>query len=129
MTTTTEPATVHGIDSRYIIGAVSGAGSHFFDRDTMRFFGSRVAGTGWRIDNPDGWNHTYVLVTSETDFYGRDRRYTVRVFTFADYARRVDVVEDSAGFRGYATGASARRAAVRLVRDIVAGVVTYAYRA
>lgn len=122
MTMTKEPATVHGIDTRYIISAVQGAGSSFFSRDAMRFFKSRTAATGYRITNPDGWNHTYVLVTSEPDFYGADRRYTVRVFTFADYARRVDRREDSAGFRGYATGSAARSAARRLARDIAAGV-------
>lgn len=110
------------IDSRYIVQAVAGAGSPFFSRDAMRFFGSRVAGSGWQVKNTDGWNHTYVLVTSERDTYtGGPRLYTVRIFAFDDYARRVTVEQDSAGFQGYATGAAARRAAERVARAIAAG--------
>ena len=111
------------IDSREIVRDVRGTGSHFFDVETMRFFSSRVARTGWKIADRDGWNHTYVVVTSERDEYtDQPRRYTVRVFDLSDYARRVRIRHDSAGFQGYGSSAAANRAAERVAREIASGV-------
>ena len=121
METVTMVRDVFPIDSRYIVQAVTGAGSHFFDDATMRFFSSRVAATGWRVADPAGWDHTYVLVTSECGPSGV-RAYTVRVFTMSDYGRRVDRRDDAAGFQGYGSRSSAHRAAERVARSIAAGV-------
>jgi hypothetical protein len=112
----------HAIDSRYIEQAVTGAGSPFFAPQTKRFFSSRSAGSGWRVNNQDGWNHTYVLVTSEQNKHGDFARlYTVRVFVLADHGRRVRVFEDSAGFQGYASRDGAHRAGLRVARQIAGG--------
>jgi hypothetical protein len=112
----------HAIDGRYIEQAVTGAGSPFFAPQTKRFFSSRSAGSGWRVNNPNGWDHTYVLVTSEQNKYGDYARlYTVRVFVLADHARRVRVYEDSAGFQGYASRDGAHRAGLRVARLIAGG--------
>lgn len=111
---------VFPIDSRYIVQAVTGAGSHFFDDAAMRFFSSRVAGSGWRVSDPAGWDHTYVLVTSECGPSGV-RAYTVRVFTMSDHARRVDRRDDAAGFQGYSSRSAAHRAAERVAREIASG--------
>lgn len=121
MATETATRDVFPIDSRYIVQAVTSAGSHFFDDAAMRFFSSRVAGTGWRVSDPGGWDHTYILVTSECGPSGT-RAYTVRVFTMSDCARRVDRRDDSAGFQGYGSRAAAHRAAERLAREIASGV-------
>lgn len=45
--------------------AVTRAGGHWFDRATMRFFGTRLLGTGW------------LFVSSEQPPHG-PRRYSVR---------------------------------------------------
>ena len=121
METTTAARDVFPIDSRYIVQAVTGAGSHFFDHAAMRFFSSRVAGSGWRVSDPAGWDHTYVLVTSECGPSGV-RAYTVRVFDMADYGRRVVRRDDSAGFQGYGSRGAAHRAAERVAREIASGV-------
>lgn len=57
-------------DIREVIATNKAIGHHFFDRETLRFFGSRisrelVAGR--------------YFVTSESDFYGTSRSYTIRV--------------------------------------------------
>lgn len=69
--------TFHNTDQlRYLAREV---GSHFFDRDTMRFFSSRIGG--------EIFAGRY-FVTSERDAtgaaWGGARRYTVRAFTYAD---------------------------------------------
>lgn len=120
METVTAVRDVFRMDSRYIVQAVTGAGSHFFDDAAMRFFASRVAGTGWRVSDPAGWDHTYVVVTSECGPSGV-RAYTVRVFTLSDYGRRVERRDDAAGFQGYASRGAAHRAAERVARSIAAG--------
>lgn len=109
------------IDSRYIVQSVTGAGNHFFRKDAMRFFSSRVASSGWRVRS-GGWDHVDVLVTSERNTMGDyPRGYTVRVFVFSDCGRKVERYEDSAGFQGYATSASANRAARRVAERIAGG--------
>lgn len=72
------------------------AGQHFFDADTMRGFKTRVLG--------DLHGGRY-FVTSEPDFYGRDRRYTVRR---ANDDATIDTVGD---FREYKTAYQAQKAA------------------
>lgn len=120
-TTTTEPATVHRIDSRYVVSAVDNTGSHFFSGSTMRAFRSRVMCDGWRV-SAAGSTVGYVCVTSETDAYGDDRAYTVRVWLVdGDRLRRVDY---GRGFRGYGSRSGALAAAARAARDIAAGVLS-----
>lgn len=110
-----------GIDSRYIIQSVTGTGSHFFSPGAMRFFASRVTSSGWRVRSA-GWDHVDILVTSERNTLGDyPRRYTVRVFVFSDCGRKVERYEDSAGFQGYGTSASANRAARRVAQRIADG--------
>lgn len=56
-----------------LIKAVKDSGSHFFDADSMRFFGSKL--DAYCIAGPDGW----YFVTSEKRPHSSDpRRYTVR---------------------------------------------------
>lgn len=82
----------------------SAAGSHFFDRDAMRFFGSRVLGDAWRVG--DVW----LFVTSERfRGYGEpdgERRYTVRVYKRGSMG-------DIGGFQQFASAYAAKRAASR----------------
>jgi hypothetical protein len=110
------------IDSRYIVRAVTGGGSHFFDRPTMRFFDSRVAHTGWQIIDPAGWDHQYVVVTSERFDSHSPRLYTVRLFTMTDHGRRVHHADDVRGFQGYGSARAAGRAAEEWARELAAGV-------
>jgi hypothetical protein len=79
------------------------AGHHFFDPDTMRFFGSRVSGelVAGRY-----------FITSEHDFYGTKRLYTLRV---ANGDGTVDTVGE---FQKYATLAEAKRALKALGQDV-----------
>lgn len=78
------------------------SGGHFFDRDTMRFFNSRVMRE--RLYNATTTD--VYFVTSEVDFYGRDRRYTVRVL------RAEGSIDEVGAFRQYAS----RNGAVRAMR-------------
>lgn len=86
-------------------------GHHFFDRDTLRFFGSRIGSTVY-----DG----RYFVTSERDeaissrypaAWNGDRRYTVRV------AADDGSVSTVGAFGAYRTGAAARRVAEALAAD------------
>lgn len=79
---------------------------HFFDRDTMRFFGSRVMSE--RLYNATTTD--VYFVTSEVDFYGTDRRYTVRVL------RADGSIDDVGEFRQHAS----RNGAVRAMRHAFA---------
>jgi hypothetical protein len=104
------------IDSRYIVQAVTGAGSHFFSPSSMRFFSSRVSGSGWAIEMGGG-DMQYVVVTSERDTYrdSNPREYTVRWFIVTDQGRALECGSDDQGFQGYATARQARVAAAKLV--------------
>ena len=104
------------IDSRYIVQAVTGAGSPFFSASNMRWFSSRVAGSGWAIEMGGG-DMQYVVVTSERDTYraSNPREYTVRWFMVTNNGRSVEMGDDGAGFGGYATARQARVAAAKLV--------------
>lgn len=70
-------------------------GNHFFDQDTMRFFGSRVESTLYK-------NNTFI--TSEyTGFDRKKRAYTVRYY---DEAK--NDIKDVSGFGAFPTKDSAR---------------------
>jgi hypothetical protein len=83
------------------------AGSHFFDRDTMRFFGSRVL---------DGTYAGRLFVTSEKGPHDDSPRlYTVRVIIPAGRGRRFSI-EDVGGFQAFTSSAAAHRAAATAAR-------------
>lgn len=86
--------------------AARNMGSHFFDPDTMRFFGSRIGSAvyGGRF-----------FVTSEQREWNTPRRYTVRVVTPAGRGRSFDIT-DAGGFHSIDSGAAARRLAEQLAR-------------
>lgn len=77
-------------------------GYHFFDRDTLRFFGSRV--------HPRLYGDYFV--TSEHNFDRTERHYTVRRFT--DENGNVETVD---GFQNYASYSGAHAAARRLAKE------------
>lgn len=89
-----------------IVRANQRAGFHFFDRDAMRFFGSRVH------DEVYGGRF---FVTSELDFYGERRFYTVREATEDG---SVEVVGE---FQQYASRSGAHAAARRYAAQEVDG--------
>lgn len=77
------------------------AGSHFFDAETMRFFGSRVL--------PTVYGGRY-FITSEQDHYRNGAKaYTVRI---ALDKGNIDTVGD---FQAYATRAQAVKAIKQLL--------------
>ena len=104
------------IDSRYIVQAVTGAGSPFFSASNMRWFSSRVAGSGWAVEMGEDCVQ-YIVVTSERDTYrdSNPREYTVRWFIVTDHGRALECGSDDQGFQGYATARQARVAAAKLV--------------
>jgi hypothetical protein len=102
------------VSSHYIRQTVAQAGSHFFDRSTMRFFDSATARFGWQYGNVTSETGGYfVLVTSERFDVNYPRLYTVRVFHVTDYGRKVDH-EDVGGFQAYASSQAAQAAARRV---------------
>lgn len=60
-----------------------GYGGYFFDKDTMNFWGSRTESKLFK---------NYFFITSELDFYGKKRFYTVRRFS-ENYSKVEDVSE------------------------------------
>ena len=97
-----------------IRATASHLGSHFFDRDTMRFFRSRVSPPVLVL--PDG---SALFITSEQfrdhRGYVETRKYTVRHAWVGCQAGQAEpsfnVDEDEAGFQGYDTLSRARTAA------------------
>lgn len=105
--------------------AVSNSGSHFFDRDTMRFFGSRT------YELYEGHNGSF-LVMSDRDSHGaygaRRYYYVVQIVPVDDgqswpvaNVERLNlepplVVDETSGVHGYWTLEAARRLARRLSR-------------
>lgn len=90
-------------------------GSHFFDRDTMRFFGSRILPT---LYGPVG----DIFVTSEKqpDFYGHSAGtlYTFpRLYTVRRYIGTGREVETLGDFQGHETRRAAERAARRYAEE------------
>ena len=74
---------------------LSAGGNHFFDPDTMRFFGSKVESSLYK-------NNTFI--TSEyTGFERTKRAYTVRY-----YNEKKNTVVDVSGFGAFSTKDAAR---------------------
>ena len=75
---------------------LSAGGNHFFDHDTMRFFGSRIESSLYK-------NNTFI--TSEyTGFERTKRAYTVRY-----YNEKKKTVVDVSGFGAFSTKDAARQ--------------------
>jgi|TARA_R100000081_G_scaffold91208_1_gene68411 hypothetical protein len=87
------------------------AGRYFFSPNTLRSFGSRIQ------DLPPYGG--CVFVTSEADFYGTARRYTVRVMA------KDGSIDTWGGFRDYGTRAEAHREAKWLGEQVRKGFLTY----
>lgn len=95
-------------DIAHVKAANRNLGHHFFERDTMRFFQTRIGSTlhGGRL-----------FVTSERDdSYGApawdgQRRYTIR------RANSDGSIHTVSGFGEYATSAAANAAAARLAKE------------
>lgn len=92
--------------------AAKAAGSHFFDADTMKFFGSILE------DSYPLRDGSALFVTSERDRHsGAPRAWTVRRAVYLvdpkTCAARFAVDEDEAGFQGYSSKAKACGAAKR----------------
>jgi hypothetical protein len=93
------------------------AGSHFFDRDTMRFFSSRVLeGVYPALSNGENrWESRegakFAFVTSESNEW-EGRKYTVRILTLESRDGRpaVDIDALDSAYR-LGTPAQAKRAA------------------
>lgn len=84
--------------------------THWFDRDTKRFFNSRLGFNVYRTANPFFW----LFVTSERNSWGNHPRlYSVR--SYDSRTREVDTVGE---FQGYNSSAGANRAARRIAQTI-----------
>lgn len=92
-----------------IAKALKAAGGHFFDKDTMGFFSSRVVERVWY-----GADDVYIFVTSEqfvpSSGPAHARRYTVRTWRESEPGS-VDTVGE---FQQYATARAASKAASEL---------------
>jgi len=100
------------INSANDVRAVAtGAGSHYFDADTMRFFSSRLLSGAVALDGYETKEgRRYLFVTSERDTYaGEPRSYTVRMLTLGTVRDdRPSVEIDTVG--GFQAFSTARRA-------------------
>ena len=76
-----------------VMKANKAAGWHFFDKDTMSFFGSKIETDLYPND---------MFVTSEDDFFGEKRYYSVRKFD-----RETSEILDIGKFQAYKTKAEA----------------------
>lgn len=81
-------------------------GGHWFDPDTMRFFGSRVHTPVY----PTPWGAYFV--TSEKESDGAGRFYSVR--SACSQGEQRGSIETAGEFQGYASRTGAHRAAQRL---------------
>ena len=84
-------------------------GSHWFDRDTMAFFNTRLQSKAYPMDNGD-----ILFVTSERVDADHPRRYSIRRAYFDGEGRfQIRTIGD---FQEYATADKAHRAAELLAR-------------
>lgn len=102
--------TIHTIEQA--VRANQSAGQHFFDRDTLRSFHSRIGQTVYPV--PGG----AFFVTSETDARGEDRRYTVRHITDDGHTSTRGGYLD--GFRRFGLRTNAHRYALQCQRKALA---------
>jgi len=102
------------LDISQLVDYVKRSGSHFFDKDTMRFFRSRV--DDYVFSGPDGW----YFVTSEKheSAFARinePRAYTVRRLSWTDDHSDLRLYE-LFGFQAFPTLNRARTAARRAAK-------------
>jgi hypothetical protein len=94
--------------------AVRSAGGHWFDAETLRFFGSRIGGTVYSV--PDGC----LFVSSEhTGFDRQGRAYSVR---YVSDAGEVDTVGDFLQYRTREAAHSAAKREQRRLREAAQSV-------
>ena len=96
------------VDAHDIKMIAHNRGSHFFDPASMRFFDSRLAGTGYKL------NGDLYFITSE-QFHDQshhgERKYTIRVMR-----KNSDRgIEDIGGFQKYGDSASAKRELTKIL--------------
>lgn len=72
-----------------VIDANKAAGKHFFDKDTMEFWGSKIESELF----PNN-----CFVTSEDNFDRSKRLYTIRIFD-----RATGAIEEASEFQAYST--------------------------
>ncbi len=84
-------------------------GGHFFDKDSMRFFSSRISELMWQVGNVSDYktNDIY-FITSEQDRGGYEHSGSVRAYTIrkADADGDIDTVSE---FQEFATLGEARK--------------------
>lgn len=117
--TTDVPEYGQTLSAHELRALVTRSGSHFFDRDTMRYFRSRM--DGYTFAAPDGW----YFVTSEQQDDHHARAYTVRFLTI----KHDDLnLYELNGFQEYATLSRARTVARRAARATAAWCTVCDYR-
>ena len=90
-------------------------GGHFFDKDTMRFFSSRISELMWQVGEVSKYQTNPIyFITSEQDKGGVQHSGSVRAFTIRTIDADGDVTSVSE-FQEYATLNEARRE----LRDII----------
>ena len=82
---------------------------HFFDKDTMRFFSSRISELMWKDANRNIW-----FITSEQDKGTTQHTGSVRAFTVRKIDESGDILKVGE-FQGHSTLGEARRA----IKDII----------
>lgn len=99
-----------------LVNETNRAGSFFFSPDTMRSFGTRLCPSSVRRISHTDDAQTYLFLTSENNFDGSVRRFTLRLWTREAYTRESDgrkcyrVNVDTVGeFLGHDTRAAAYR--------------------
>lgn len=88
-----------------IVASHKSAGGHFFDRDAMKFFNSRICTATLK----SGKSGQQYFVTSERDDWGGERMYTIRSWNPA----KPQIVETVGLFQAYDSLRQARIACER----------------
>lgn len=114
--TTYQRTAIHSADD--IRAVADGAGSHFFNRDTMRFFQSRLLSGVWILDGNDCKpGHRYLFVTSER-YDDAPRHYTVRIMTLGTVRDNRPAVDIDTLFGPYSSAREARAAMDAHARNV-----------
>lgn len=94
---------------RDIMTSATAYGSHFFDADTMRCFGTRVSEYFKALDNG------YLFITSDHNFDQSQRLYTVRMYAETVDAEKWSRFPDVSAFLQFSTLAQAKSYADSIV--------------
>lgn len=87
--------------------------THWFDRDSIRFFNSRLSAEV----HPTGSPYVYLFVSSERCDWGDNHP---RLYSVRSYDLRSGSVDTIGEFQGYATARAARKAAAAIAPTIAA---------